>query len=37
MGTLLNPTSGSLKRGLVERVYLPKGPLILTPKVVVVC
>ena len=28
-GTLLNPTSGSLKRELVERVYIiciPKGP-----------
>ena len=25
-GTLLNPTSGSLKRDLVERVYIPDGP-----------
>ena len=25
-GTLLNPTSGSLKRDLIERVYIPKGP-----------
>ena len=24
--TLLNPTSGSLKRDLIERVYIPKGP-----------
>ena len=29
-GTLLNPTSGSLKRDLIERVYIPKRPLILT-------
>ena len=25
-GTLLNPTYGSLKRDLIERVYIPKGP-----------
>ena len=25
-GPLLNPTSGSLKRDLLERVYIPKGP-----------
>ena len=25
-GTLLNPTSGSLERDLIERVYIPKGP-----------
>ena len=25
-GTLLNPTSGSLKGDLTERVYIPKGP-----------
>ena len=24
--TLLNPTSGSLERDLIERVYIPKGP-----------
>ena len=24
--TLLNPTCGSLKRGLIDRVYIPKGP-----------
>ena len=24
--TLLNPTSGSLQRDLIERVYVPKGP-----------
>ena len=24
--TLLNPTSGSLERALIERVYIPKGP-----------
>ena len=26
-GTLLNPSSGSLKRDLIESVYVPKGPL----------
>ena len=26
MGTLLNPTYGSLKGDLIERVYIPKGP-----------
>ena len=25
-GTLRNPTSGSLKGDLIERVYIPKGP-----------
>ena len=25
-GALLNPTYGSLKRDLIERVYVPKGP-----------
>ena len=30
-GTPLNPPCGSLKRDLIERVYMPKGPLILTP------
>ena len=25
--TVLNATSGSLKRDLIERVYIPKGPL----------
>ena len=25
-GTLLNPISGSLKRDLIERVYIPKSP-----------
>ena len=32
-GTLLNPTYGSLKGDLIERVYIPKGPLILAPRV----
>ena len=27
MGTLLHPTCDSLKGGLIERVYIPKGPL----------
>ena len=31
-GTLLDPTSGSLKTDLIERVYIPKGPQILTPE-----
>ena len=26
MGTLLNPTCGSLQEDLVESVYIPKGP-----------
>ena len=26
-----DPTYGSLKRDLIERDYIPKGPLILTP------
>ena len=30
-GPFLNPTYGSLKRDLTERVYIPKGPPILTP------
>ena len=28
-GTLLNPTSGSLKRDLVERVYIPLIPTLI--------
>ena len=32
-GTLLSPTSGSLKGDLIERVYIPRVALILTPRV----
>ena len=29
MGTLLKPPSGSLKKDVIERVYIPKVPLVL--------
>ena len=35
MGTLLNPTCGSLKGDLIERDYIPKGPplILITPTI----
>ena len=35
-GTLVDLTYGSLNRELTERVYIPRGPLILTPTRVLV-